>query len=194
MDFDLHHGNGTQKSFYQDPTVLYFSTHQYPYYPGTGAAGEVGAGKGRGFTVNCPLPAGCTDQDYAAIFREILAPIATEFDPDIVLVSAGMDIYWQDPLGGMQVTEKGISAISRALIDVAKECSSGRIIFVLEGGYSKEGLSRGVVSIIKQLMEREDDRADIQEALSLMEAASPGASKNSINMAIEAQKAFYSCF
>lgn len=192
VDFDLHHGNGTQKSFYYNSSVLYFSTHQYPYYPGTGSANEVGAGQGKGFTVNCPLPAGCSDQDYAAIFRELLVPVASSYSPDIVLVSAGMDIYWQDPLGGMNVTEKGIAAISRALIDIAQGCSGGRIIFVLEGGYSKEGLVKGVLAIMKQLLQRDSDLSEVEEAHALLDSAVPNASSQSLKKALETQRVFWS--
>ena len=193
VDFDLHHGNGTQKSFYYDPSVLYFSTHQYPYYPGTGGCHEVGSGDGKGFTVNCPLRAGCTDEDYAVIFRDILVPIATEFSPDLVLVSAGFDIWWQDPLGGMRVTERGIGAISRALIDMAEEVCSGRILFVLEGGYSKEGLGKGVVMVLKQLLQGEDFKDEIKAAKSLLATSSPQNARHSIQDVIHSQAKYWGC-
>ena len=191
VDFDLHHGNGTQKSFYRNPDILYFSTHQYPYYPGTGGADEVGAGSGEGFTVNCPLHAGCTDEDYAVIFREILIPIAREFAPEIVIVSAGFDIWWQDPLGGMKVTEKGISAMARALIDIALDVAMGKIVFVLEGGYSKEGLGRGVVTILEQLLEKERDQQSIDSAREFLKNSSPLTAARAIKKVLDTQSAYW---
>ncbi len=152
VDWDLHHGNGTQRSFYQDPSVLYLSTHQYPYYPGTGAVGQVGAGEGRGFTVNIPLGAGAGDMDFAAIYNHLVAPVAKAFAPGFILVSAGFDIYYRDPLGGMDVTEKGFSYLARVLLGLASELCQGRILFCLEGGYSLEGLKGGVYAVVKEML------------------------------------------
>ncbi len=193
VDFDLHHGNGTQRSFYHDPSVLYFSTHQYPYYPGTGGCQEVGSGDGKGYTVNCPLRAGCTDEDYAVIFRDILVPIGREFSPEVVLVSAGFDIWWQDPLGGMQVTEKGIAAISRALIDLADEVCNGRIAFVLEGGYSKEGLGKGVVMVLKQLHQGADFEEEREAASHFLSNASAQSAYRSIEEILRTQANYWEC-
>ncbi|OCC16076.1 Acetylspermidine deacetylase [Dissulfuribacter thermophilus] len=191
VDFDLHHGNGTQRSFYSQKNVLYFSTHQYPYYPGTGAHTEVGSGSAKGFTVNCPLPAGCGDQDYAAIFKLLLDPICSSFKPDIILVSAGFDIFWQDPLGGMNVTEKGFSAISRALITMAETTCNGRLLFVLEGGYSMDGLKTGVISILRQLVSRKEDDSVIKDATKFLEEAQPFAARQSLEKAIGVQKSYW---
>jgi acetoin utilization deacetylase AcuC-like enzyme len=151
VDWDLHHGNGTQHSFEKDPSILYFSTHQYPYYPGTGDHNEVGIGKGEGFTVNVPLSTGHGDGEYVGIFEKILKPIALEFDPELILVSAGFDIYENDPLGGMLVTPKGFAALTRSIMDIAGTCCGGKIVFTLEGGYELTGLRDSLKTVLKEL-------------------------------------------
>jgi len=159
-DWDLHHGNGTQEAFYNDPSVLYFSTHQYPYYPGSGSLNEVGSGEGMGFTVNMPLPAGRNDGDYIAIFQEILKPIALSFSPELILVSAGFDIHHMDPLGGMEVTEDGFKGMAAILREIADTCCDGRLCFVLEGGYSLEGIPASVVAVLDTLKEKKEKAGD----------------------------------
>ncbi len=149
IDWDLHHGNGTQHSFYSSDSVLYFSTHQFPYYPGTGALNEVGQGDGTGFTVNVPLGAGKDDSDYSAIFSQLVRPVVHEFKPDIILVSAGFDIYHRDPLGGMAVSGRGFGLLAAHVLKMARECCSGRVIFCLEGGYNLAGLRDGVLEVLK---------------------------------------------
>jgi len=151
VDYDLHHGNGTQHSFYDDPTVLYVSTHQYPYYPGTGGYDEVGVGEGRGYTVNVPMAYGMTDADYAHVFTEIVAPLGRAFRPRIVLVSAGFDIHRDDPLGGMAVTERGFARITGLLMDMAEKVCEGKLVFVLEGGYNTAALARSVEAVLTEL-------------------------------------------
>ena len=151
VDWDLHHGNGTQHSFEEDPSILYFSTHQYPYYPGTGAFEETGRGAGAGLTVNVPLSVGYGDADYVGIFQRILKPIATEFAPDIILVSAGFDIYFEDPLGGMRVTTRGFAGMTRALMDIAQACCGGKLVITLEGGYHVEGQRDSVKEVLREL-------------------------------------------
>jgi len=151
IDWDLHHGNGTQHSFYSRSDVLYFSTHQFPHYPGTGHWDEIGQDKGKGFTVNVPLSGGKTDEDYLFIFRKILAPIASDFKPEFILVSAGFDIYKADPLGGMQISEDGFGALTSELMSVAHKFSKDRILFTLEGGYNLQGLSEGVKQVLLYL-------------------------------------------
>ncbi len=151
VDFDLHHGNGTQKSFYSDPSVLYFSTHQFPYYPGTGWYEELGAGAGKGYTVNVPMAYAMNDDDYVFTFQEILVPIAYLYKPDIVLVSAGFDIYCNDPLGGMSVTERGFSELTRIILNIAERCCTSRALFALEGGYDPPGLARSVKAVINMM-------------------------------------------
>jgi acetoin utilization deacetylase AcuC-like enzyme len=151
IDWDLHHGNGTQHSFYDRSDVLYFSTHQFPYYPGTGFVNEVGSGAGKGFTVNVPLSPGPGDAEYMEVFEAILEPIALEYKPDIVFVSAGFDIYYHDPLGGMQVTPEGFANLARIILDFAKETCKGKVVFVLEGGYHLEGLRDSAREVLKTL-------------------------------------------
>jgi acetoin utilization deacetylase AcuC-like enzyme len=133
VDIDVHHGNGTQWIFYDDPRVLYISSHQYPFYPGTGAADEVGRGKGRGFTVNIPLEAGCTDDDYALVYRTIVAPVIDEYAPELLIVSAGYDAHERDPLASMRMSAAGYGAIVRIVRDAA--VAHGQLALSTEGGY-----------------------------------------------------------
>lgn len=140
VDYDVHHGNGTQWIFYEDPRVLYVSVHQYPYYPGTGAVDEVGRGPGEGFTFNVPLAAGATDADYDRVFRELIVPVLDAFRPELVLVSAGYDAHERDPLGGMRVTVDGFVAMTGWLRRVADRQAGGRLVAVTEGGYDLQAL------------------------------------------------------
>jgi acetoin utilization deacetylase AcuC-like enzyme len=156
LDWDLHHGNGTQHSFYNMNQVFYMSTHQYPYYPGSGSLSEVGSGIGEGFTLNVPLPGGQGDEAYGRIFREVFIPVIRQYRPDIIMVSAGFDIYKHDPLGTMAVTATGFGYMTRILCDVAAEVCEGRLLFVLEGGYSLEGLRDGVLAVLGELAGLED--------------------------------------
>jgi len=152
VDWDLHHGNGTQHSFYSDPTVLYMSTHQYPYYPGTGWYEEVGEGEGKGYTVNAPLSYGMGDGDYLHIFEEVFIPVARLFKPEIILVSAGFDTHRNDPLGGMLVTESGFAMMARMLMEVAHELCEGKILFGLEGGYDLGALANSVRAVLMEML------------------------------------------
>jgi acetoin utilization deacetylase AcuC-like enzyme len=151
VDWDLHHGNATQHSFYSDSDVLYFSTHQYPHYPGTGGLREVGREQGAGFTVNVPLWPGHGDAEYYQIFKCILLPIAGAFQPDFIFISAGFDTYIADPLGGMRVTPQGFAAMTHLLMDLAKSYASERLAVTLEGGYHLEGLRQSVKAVLKEL-------------------------------------------
>jgi acetoin utilization deacetylase AcuC-like enzyme len=152
VDWDLHHGNGTQHAFWDDKRVLYFSTHQYPYYPGTGALGEVGGKSSYGYTVNCPLSSGYQDEDFAQILERILTPISRQFNPDLILVSAGFDTYYEDPLGAMLVTPNGFARMTRILMKLAEEVCGGRLLLALEGGYHLEGLNLSVMAVLKELL------------------------------------------
>ncbi len=140
IDWDVHHGNGTQHTFADRRDVLFFSTHRYPFYPGTGAAHEVGHGEGEGFTVNVPLPPGRTDGDLLHAFEAILRPVAETWRPDLVLVSAGFDAHRRDPLGGMQVSAEGFASVC----SVAQEIGGGSAVLLLEGGYDLRGLEDSV--------------------------------------------------
>ncbi len=135
VDIDVHHGNGTQAAFYSDPTVLYVSSHQYPYYPGTGDVTETGSGAGLGFTVNMPLEAGATDADFEAVYQTIAMPALDRFQPEVVLVSAGYDAHERDPLGGLRVTTAGYTRVVAMLDEAAARLCRRRIALVTEGGY-----------------------------------------------------------
>ncbi|MHC1567064.1 MAG: histone deacetylase family protein [Candidatus Syntropharchaeia archaeon] len=151
VDWDVHHGNGTQEMFYDDPCVLYFSTHQYPHYPGTGRMEEVGMGEGEGYTVNVPLPAGTGDSGYLYVFKEILFPIAMDFNPEFILVSAGFDPHHADPLASMNLTSKCFGEFTRILMTIAEKKCDGRMVITLEGGYDLKALSFSVLHVFNSL-------------------------------------------
>jgi acetoin utilization deacetylase AcuC-like enzyme/formylglycine-generating enzyme required for sulfatase activity len=153
IDWDVHHGNGTQAAFYDDPNVLYFSVHRYPFYPGTGSTMEKGKGKGADYNINVPLPAGSNDADYLKAFETKLKPAALSFSPDFVLISAGFDAHRDDPLGGMEVTEKGYIQMTKIAKDIAEKCCDSRLVSILEGGYNLEALAASVEAHIRVLME-----------------------------------------
>ncbi|HOJ51696.1 MAG TPA: histone deacetylase [Syntrophales bacterium] len=153
VDWDLHHGDGTQEIFYRTSSVLYFSTHQYPAYPGSGWLTEIGEGEGRFYTINVPLKAFADNATYVAVFRRLLQPVARAYRPDIILVSAGFDILRHDPLGDMQVTPLGFATLTRLVMDMADECCRGRLLLVLEGGYDTEGLRASVGAVLKELLD-----------------------------------------
>lgn len=154
VDWDVHHGNGTQTVFEEEDTVLYFSIHQSPAYPGSGSAKEVGRGAGRGYTINVPLPPGCCDEDYFAVFEEVLLPVACEYKPQLLLISAGQDAHYADPLAGMNLTGKGYYEMTLMLKNVAREYAGGKMAFFLEGGYHLEGQADAVFQIISALGDR----------------------------------------
>ena len=153
IDWDVHHGNGTQAAFYDDPNVLYFSVHQWPFYPGTGSTTETGAGAGENLTINVPLPAGSGDAEYAQAFEEHLRPAALTFDPDFVFISAGFDAQADDTLGGMDVTPGGFARLTQMVMEIAAKCCKNRLVSVLEGGYSLDALAGSVEAHIRALME-----------------------------------------
>jgi acetoin utilization deacetylase AcuC-like enzyme len=158
VDWDVHHGNGTQRSFYAADDVLFVSLHQYPHYPGTGAATDIGVARGMGYTVNLPFPSGFGNAEYEDAFARIVEPIGHQFAPDFVLISAGFDCHDLDPLGGMHVTGPGFSRMTRGLLSLARQHSSGRCAAVLEGGYSLEGLQEGVRSVLDEMaLERDPE-------------------------------------
>jgi len=152
VDWDVHHGNGTQAIFQAEPRVLYVSTHEYPFYPGTGALAEVGEGKGRGFTVNLPFPAGMGDAEYARVYRQVVEPIGRAFDPQLLLVSVGFDPHVADPLAGMRVTERGFAELAAVCLSIASGAAGGRAVFVLEGGYDLEGIARSSAAVARVLL------------------------------------------
>ena len=144
VDWDVHHGNGTQHTFYDDPSVLFFSTHQYPHYPGTGGATESGSGKGKGLTINVPMYAGQGDDEYQEIFQKVLIPAADAFKPEFVAISAGFDAHRDDPLASMNLTEDGYASLTEIVMSIAKRYASGRLISSLEGGYDLKALAASV--------------------------------------------------
>lgn len=152
IDWDVHHGNGTQEVFYELPEVLFFSTHQYPYYPGSGDWRETGAGAGRGYTVNVPLPRGVGDAGFARITDEILTPVAERFRPDLILVSAGYDAHWNDPLAGLQLSLGGYWRLGQALVALADRLCGGRLVVALEGGYHLTVLAHAVSDTCRALL------------------------------------------
>jgi len=156
LDWDVHHGNGTQDAFWSRRDVLYLSSHQYPFYPGSGAPTEIGEGEGAGFTVNVALPGGQGDADYGALFESVFLPVLEQYQPELLLVSAGFDPHEADPLGGMGVTERGFAAMCSALNDFAARACGGRMVLLLEGGYDLGGLSRSVHACLEVLTGRRD--------------------------------------
>ena len=152
--YDVHHGNGTQEIFYTDPSVLYVSMHQFPFYPGTGAASEIGHGAGRGFTVNVPLEAGATDSDYTGALERVVLPVLDQFKPDLLLVSAGFDAHEADPLAQMRATESGLGWMTCMLRVMADRVCEGRIVLVTEGGYALPALGASLDVSLRGLDER----------------------------------------
>lgn len=151
IDWDVHHGDGTQVIFHQDNRVLYFSTHQYPAYPGTGDMADIGEGEGLCYTINVPLKACGDNAIYVKAFRRVLQPVALQFKPELILISAGFDTYYQDPMGDMRVTPTGFAAMTRITLDIADACCKGRVVAVLEGGYHLAGLAESVKAVLNEM-------------------------------------------
>jgi acetoin utilization deacetylase AcuC-like enzyme len=151
MDYDVHHGNGTQWIFYENPHVLYISTHQYPFYPGTGAAEEVGRGEGAGYTVNVPLEAGATDGDYQEVFKAVVTPVIDQFRPELMMISAGFDAHERDPLARMRLSTGGYRSLTASLCEAADRHCHGRIVAVTEGGYDLAALKACLESTVAAL-------------------------------------------
>jgi acetoin utilization deacetylase AcuC-like enzyme len=152
IDFDVHHGNGTQEMFYDDPRVLYFSTHQAPFYPGTGLSDERGQGEAEGTTINVPLPATTGYETFEPIFRQVMAPAADRFDPQLILVSAGFDAHWNDPLGQLNLSTAGFAQLMNIIIEEARFLCNGRLVLVQEGGYSLDAMAACVATCINLLL------------------------------------------
>lgn len=144
IDWDVHHGNGTQNAFYDDPTVFYISIHQHPLFPGTGSAGERGKGHGEGTTLNFPSTPGMGDEEYLSLFKNQIVPAVRDFQPDFILISAGFDAHRDDPLANMRVTEAGFGQMTESSKALAEECCQGRLVSLLEGGYDLNALARSV--------------------------------------------------
>ncbi|MFN3605069.1 MAG: histone deacetylase [Leptonema sp. (in: bacteria)] len=144
LDWDVHHGNGTQEEFYKDSNVLFISIHQYPFYPGTGSIDEIGEEEGKGYTLNIPMQKGSTDSDYQKAFQNKILPKLEEFEPEIILISAGFDAHKRDPLGGIELSTAAFEWMTQKLVDFSRECCQGRMISFLEGGYSLSDLAESV--------------------------------------------------
>lgn len=153
IDWDVHHGNGTQDIFYSDASVFYFSTHQWPYYPGTGAETDTGAGDGAGTTLNVPLPSGTGDREIIEVYKTSLVPAADAFRPEFVFISAGFDAHREDPLAGLALTETGYRELTRIVKEIAAKSANGRIVSLLEGGYDLDALARSVEAHVRELSE-----------------------------------------
>ncbi len=152
LDWDVHHGNGTQHTFEEDPSVLYISTHQYPFYPGTGAYSETGKGRGQGSVLNCPMSAGSTDADYEQAFSEKILPKIDQFKPDVVMISAGFDAHYDDPLGQINLSTQFYGWMSERMTEAANKYAEGRLISMLEGGYDLNALAHCVDTHLQTLM------------------------------------------
>jgi acetoin utilization deacetylase AcuC-like enzyme len=151
VDWDIHHGNGTQHAFERDPNVLFFSVHQARLFPGTGSFIETGSGPGEGYTINLPIPKGYGNAEYATIFERLLAPVAEQFEPDLILVSAGFDTHREDTMGGMHLTADGFAAITASIKRTADRVCQGKLVMSLEGGYHSEALSESVKAVLKEM-------------------------------------------
>ena len=156
LDYDVHHGNGTNDIFYADPSVLFISAHQSPFYPGAGALDETGSGAGRGFTLNIPLSAGHGDESYQRLFAEVVAPALERFEPDLMLISAGFDAHWADPLASMQLSLAGYDSLARQCVHWAERLCDGRIAFMMEGGYDLDALAHGWCNVARALLGHDD--------------------------------------
>lgn len=152
VDYDVHHGNGTQAMFYDDPSVLFISLHQHNLFPHSGALDETGDGPGRGATINLPLPGGCGDSQYRALFEAIVIPAAMRFQPQLILVSVGHDAHWTDPLAAMQLSLTGYAALAQMMIDLAATLCGGKIAFIMEGGYNLDALAHGMANVARLLL------------------------------------------
>lgn len=186
LDWDLHHGNGTQHAFYRDDSVLYCSIHQYPLYPGSGALPEIGEGRGRGYTVNIPLAPGHGDMEYARLCNDLIAPMTRAYKPELILISCGFDCMAGDPLGAMRLTTAGIAYLTRMMVELATELCQGRLLLTLEGGYDVDNVRTGTLAVLGELCGR-TLTADQSEYLRPEEAkrlCASSASSDSINQAM----------
>ncbi|UCG55124.1 MAG: histone deacetylase [Dehalococcoidia bacterium] len=156
VDFDVHHGNGTQDAFYTNPRVLYISTHQSPHYPGTGWEDETGGGEARGITVNIPMPIGCGDEEYNQVFEHIIIPVIRRFEPKLIVISAGYDGHWSEGLAGMNLSIAGFTQMTGIIKELADEVCDGRLVLSLEGGYNLTALSASISATFEVLLGKED--------------------------------------
>ncbi|MCX6134738.1 MAG: histone deacetylase [Ignavibacteriales bacterium] len=152
VDWDVHHGNGTQQIFYDDDSVLFISLHQFPFYPGTGAASERGSGRGEGFTLNCPMGAGSVEKDYLDAFQAQVLPALHRFQPQLLMISAGFDAHTEDPIAGINLKDESYRRMTELLLDISGKYCGGKVVSVLEGGYNVEALARSVECHLKAML------------------------------------------
>jgi acetoin utilization deacetylase AcuC-like enzyme len=164
VDTDVHHGNGTQSCFYTNPRVLYISSHQYPFYPGSGSIGEIGRGEGKGYTLNFPLPEGIGDSSFVPIYSRIIAAVLDQYAPQLILVSAGFDGHFKDPLGGLTFTQSGYASVAASLMLAANRVCDGKICFVLEGGYSLQALKECSAAILTEMLQQHPAELTVRES------------------------------
>lgn len=160
VDWDVHHGNGTESLFYTDPRVLYVSLHEHPLYPMTGALDDIGAGAGRGFNVNIPLPSGVGDNGYLQVLDEVIEPLAERFHPQLLLVSSGYDVHWREPLARMSMSLTGVSSLIARLMAISQTHCGGKLVMLLEGGYDLQVLKHGVANTFRLLCDQVADIID----------------------------------
>lgn len=175
VDWDEHHGNGTEGIFYNDSSVLYFSVHREWNFPGTGHVNSVGEGGGKGFNINVPLPRRSNDDDYEYVFRQILKPVAYEYNPELVLVSAGMDTHAKDYIGQMNMSGSGYARLAAVVLEIAGSCCGGASVFVLEGGYNPKALAEGVLAVINTMVDWDPKEEHPAEENLLVKIAVKGA-------------------
>jgi acetoin utilization deacetylase AcuC-like enzyme len=187
VDFDVHHGNGTQQIFESDPTVLYVSVHQFPFYPGTGDADEVGLADGRGFTVNVPLEVGAGNADYEVVFREVVLPVLRAFNPGLIIVSAGFDAHERDPLAGMRLTTGAFAAMTADLRDVAEASCGGRIVVLTEGGYDLKALMESLQAVVDVL----SPDVPVQAAWPVASSDAPSKGRAAVERVRTVQRAYW---
>jgi acetoin utilization deacetylase AcuC-like enzyme len=161
LDWDVHHGNGTQEIFYNDPLVFYISTHQYPFYPGTGDRSERGEGKGEGYTLNCPMRSGSGEKEYVEAFQKEIIPAIEMYKPELIMISAGFDAHKDDPLANINLTEESFAKMTAIMMEVADKYCGGKIISVLEGGYNLQALARSVEAHVRKLLQSTEHRISI---------------------------------
>jgi acetoin utilization deacetylase AcuC-like enzyme len=191
VDWDVHHPNGTQHIFEQSSRVLLFSSHRYPFFPGTGDMLEVGLGNGRGFTVNVPMPAQRDDSDLVLVYRRLLEPLAHEFQPQLILVSAGFDAHADDPIGGMRVTDRGFAALAQIVLGLADDLCGGKSVFMLEGGYDLGALRRSTRAVLETML----DGAPENLVRSIERGVRPASPvPDIIESVIEVQGQYWRCF
>jgi acetoin utilization deacetylase AcuC-like enzyme len=171
VDMDVHHGNGTQACFYGDPNILYISTHQHPFYPGSGHYNELGEGEGRGYTLNLPLRKGTDDSSFVPIYSKIIPRVLDQYAPQLILVSAGFDGHYNDPLGELSLTPAGYASAAASLMLAAERLCNGRICFILEGGYHMQALQECVYAVMTQMAKQYPEELSIPEGTAFQEIA-----------------------